>query len=305
MNQSVDLNKLKAQAKVLQQRWRKKLSYLSDSISRSGMEGAAHWLKTHNQIEQLKEALEDLLKTSNDPEFRLSQVDTTLNSFTLPEEDQQQAEWYKTADLLLTSFQAKLINDKLFDKTLLAKALNELKFISEANEFHERYQIDSIQQQVIQVYQELLKELAEFKQFEKEKLAQQQEQEKLQLAQLAKDKAEAEAKKVMLESVKIKEKRIAIIEEKKRKIAEKELLESQAQIDYQQSEIKAKQAEEERQAKLQDAYVDLQLEEKINQWSLGDVVNVLKEKLDQDNFDSSLRLKVEQLIEELGQPSSE
>ncbi|WP_444995891.1 hypothetical protein [Aliikangiella sp. IMCC44359] len=299
MNKSVDLNALKERAKEFQKRWRVKLNHLSGAISRSGMEGAAYWFKSHHQLEELKSAIEDLLIASERDSFRLSQVETTLSSFVLPEEDQGQAEWYKTADNLLESFTVKLQEKQQFDKQLLNSALKELKFISEADEFHSLYQIESIQQKVTQVYQELQKALAEFKTIEQQKLKNAKEQEQLKLAQLETDKAQAEAKKAMLESVKIKEKRIAIMEEKKRKIAEKELLESEAKIEFQKSELNAKQAEEERQSKLQDAYVDLQLEEKITNWTITDTLNILKEKLEKEDSDPNLQLKITQIIEDI------
>ncbi|MGX5172600.1 hypothetical protein ACUR5C_01070 [Aliikangiella sp. IMCC44653] len=299
MSNSFDIDKLKKRTQNFSKTWQKKLSYLSESVSRDGIDGAFHWLKSHNQIEELSQAVDELLIASEESDFRLTQVDTVLSSFNLPEEDAGQAEWYKTADLLVGSFYNSLKNDNIFNKQLLQNALKELKFIKESDEFHKRYNIQSIQQKVAQLYSELNQALSDFKQLEKEKLATAKEQEKLEIAKLEAEKAQAEAKKAMMESVKIKEKRLAIIEEKKRKQAEKELLESQSKVNAEQAELAAKQAETERQAKLQDAYIDLQLEEKIKNWNVQDLVNMLQQKLESEELPTELSAKIAGLIEEL------
>ena len=299
VSKSFDIDKIKKKTAEISKNWQKKMNYLSESMSRSGMEGATHWLKSHHQIDDLKSALEDLVTASEQDDFKLIQVETTLSSFILPEEDLGQAEWYRTASNLLDDFQKTLIEQHKFDKQKITAVLNELKFISQADEFHQRYQIQLIQQKVTQVYQELTKALTDFKSGEKEKLNTQKEQDKLKAAQIEADKAKAEAKKVMLESVKIKEKRLAIIEEKKRKLAERELLEAQNKHELENSELLAKQAETERQAKLQDAYIDLQLEEKINSWSVSHVTSLLQQKVEQSEVDEKLKAKISSLAAEL------
>ena len=287
MTKSIDLDEIKKRAAELSDTWQKKLGHLSSSVSRMGKDGFSHWLKSHNQIDELAEALEELLKASEAEDFQLIQVHTTLSSFVLPEEDLGQAEWYLTAHNCLLSFEKKLIEDKQFDRKLLEGAIKELKFISQADEFHQCYHLQSIQQMVTTLYQSLQSEILEFKNLEKEKLAAQKEEEKLELARLAAKKEEAAAKKVMMENVKIKEKRIAIMEEKKRKVAEKELLEAKQKQEMQQAEVDAKKAEQDRQAKLQDAYLDLQIEEKIGQWDLSDLIDKLRKRLEVENLDDA------------------
>ncbi|MCW8878863.1 MAG: hypothetical protein OQJ89_06875 [Kangiellaceae bacterium] len=287
MTKSIDLDEIKKRAAEISDTWQKKLGHLSDSVSRMGRDGFSHWLKSHNQIDELAEALEELLKASSDDDFQLIHVHTTLSSFVLPEEDLGQAEWYLTAHNCLLSFEKKLTEEKRFERKLLEAVIKELKFISQADEFHQCYQLQSIQQMVTTLYQSLQSEILEFKNLEKEKLAAQKEQEKLELARLETKKEEAAAKKAMMENVKIKEKRIAIIEEKKRKVAEKELLEAKQKQEMQQAEVNAKKAEQDRQAKLQDAYVDLQIEEKIGQWDLSDLIAKLRKRLESENLDET------------------
>lgn len=299
VSKSFDLDEIKKKTAEFSKTWQKKLNYLSDSVSRSGMEGATHWLKSHHQIDELKAAIKDLLEASQEESFQLLQVETTLKSFVLPEEDLGQAEWYRTASSLISQFEKKLVEEGIFDKKLITSALKELKFISEASDFHHRYELQPIQHKVNQVYQTLQKALTDYKANEKEKLKYQAEQDKLKAKELDTKKSQAEAKKAMMENVKIKEKRLAIIEEKKRRVAEKEMLEAEQKHEMEKTELMAKQAETERQAKLQDAYVDLQLEEKIKGWSVTEILEILNNKLETATLDSELHSKLTEVIEQL------
>ncbi|TQV72287.1 hypothetical protein FLL45_18895 [Aliikangiella marina] len=299
VSKSFDLDEIKKRTAELSKTWQKKLNYLSESVSRSGMEGASHWLKSHHQIDDLKDALEDLLKASESEEFKLAQVETTFSSFVIPEEDMGQADWYRAASIQLEQFEKSLLEKKTFDKKQITSLINELKYISEANEFHERYQLQSIQAKVKNVYQNLVDALNEFKKIEREKFQQQKEQDKIQAARLQTEKAQAEAKKATMESVKIKEKRLAIIEEKKRLLAEKEKMELEGKQEIEMAEVKAKEAEHQRQAKLQDAYVDLQLEERMNSWSVAEVADILRRKASESGLSEEVQTKVNALIIEL------
>lgn len=292
---SFDFEKLKQQTHDFSKAWQKKLVYLSDSVSRSGKEGVSIWLKSHHQIEELTAAIEELVLASEEDDFSLLQVDTTLSSFVIPEEDRDQAEWYKTAHNYLKSFEKKLIESKEFDLKLLEAGLNELKFISQSDDFHRLYRIQPIQEKVTKVYQDLQQAIADYKALEKEKLSLQKENNTLESEKLQAKKAEAEAKKAMMENIKIKEKRIAIIEDKKRKIAEKELLEAQGIQRQKDAEIEAKKAEHQRQEKLQEAYVDLQLEEKISQWGVEELINKVFAKLEDSEINAEQKNKIHEL----------
>ena len=297
MTKSVDLDKIKARASELSASWKKKLGHLSESVSRSGMEGAQHWLKSHHQIEALNEALEELKLSGQDPEFQMLQVHTTLSSFVIPEEDLGQAEWYQTAHNLIEQLEKILKEENRVDLNLLQSILKELKFISEADEFHLRYKIIDIQHEVKKLYQSLLGSLAEFKSLEKERIEATKENEKLKIVEVEKQKAEALAKKAMMENVKIKEKRLAIMEEKKRKIAEKEAIEAKQKQMEEEAEIQAKQAEVDRQAKLQDAYLDLQIEERVSGWDINQHIQKLQSKLNDGTLAQSDKETLDAFIE--------
>jgi len=287
VTKSFDFDQLKTRSAELSKSWKKKLGYLSESVSRDGLGGASHWLKSHHQIEAFEEAINELTVASESDEFALLQVETTLSSFVLPEEDRAQAEWYGAAHRLLLQFEKSLVEEHYFDAKLLQSILNELKFISQSNEFHHQYRLQSIQEKVTKMYQALQQSLADYKTIEKEKLAQKAEEDKLKLAQVENEKAQAEAKKKMMESVKIKEKRLAIIEEKKRLLAVKEIAEKNIEQEQQQAEIQAKQAEVNRQAKLQEAYVDLQLEEKVANWEISEFIDKFNKRLNNVSLDEN------------------
>jgi len=296
LTKSTNIDELKQRTREFSQVWQKKLGYLSEYYARSGLDGAAHWLKSHHQIEDLETALHELVLASDDEEFSLLQVATTLSCFNLPEEDQGQAEWYQVAHNHLTEFEKELVENNQFDLKKLQAAQNELKFISQADEFHQRYSIQPIQQKASIVYQSLEQAIKEHKVIEKEKNQIKKDQDAIKVAEMEALKAQALAKKAMIDSVKVKEKRIAIIEQKKQKIAEIELLQAQEQKEFKDAELKSKQAEIERQYKLQDSYIELQLEEKIAGWDLNDLILSFTKKLQAENIDDEKTKELEAFI---------
>jgi preprotein translocase subunit SecD len=199
----------------------------------------------------------------------------------------------------LTQFETELTDSKHFNKRTLEAALKELRFIKEANEFHQNYGLEHLQQRVAEMYQSLQKEIVEFKQLEKDKLNAAKEAEKTEQLKLEKEKAEAEAKKAMAQNIAIKEKRLAIAEEKKRKIAEKEAIEAKRIQQEEEAEIQAKQAEIERQKKLQDSYIELQLEEKIKSMNPETLLNLALEQIEKADSLSFMQGDLLQRIETL------
>jgi hypothetical protein len=296
---SPDFEKIKQNLVRKADSGKKRLSHLYDLASREGWHGIGHWFKSQNEIEQLSGAIDELIIASEDEDFTLLQVDSVLNSFKLLDEDKSQAEWYKTAHCLIEEFQQRLVENKLFDLKKLQAVCKELKFISEATEFHERYRLQPIQEKVIAMYKDLEQHINDYKSLEKQRIELKNNQDKIKQAELEKSKAQAEAKKAMLESVKIKEKRLAIIEEKKKKMADKELLEAQQANELKMAEIESKRSEQARQEKLQEAYIDLQLEEKIMQWDAKDVAEILTKKLADSSLDDSKKQSLKLLLDSL------
>jgi len=300
---SIDINDLKQRTVKFGKIWKKKLGDLSEAVSRDGMDGASHWLKSHHQTGDLNAAIDDLLLASENEDFQLLQIETTLSSFVLPDEDLGQAEWYKTAHNYLSEFETKLTEKKIFDIKLLQAAQKELKFITQSNEFHQRYRLQPIQEKVSKVYQSLQQSIIEYKSIEQEKNQVLQDESNIKLAQIESDKAQAEAKKSMIENIKVKEKRIAIIEEKKRMIAEKELVAAQQIQQNEEFELQAKQAEVDRQTKLQESYLELQLEEKIAGWELDEFIKKMTIKLNHEELNSGQKVALNTSVEFLNSKS--
>ena len=145
LNNSAESGQFKKRLAEFIDNWQKKFAYLSDCLSRSGMEGVSHWLKSHHQIDALEDAVNELNNVSKSEDFQLLQVETTLSCFLLPEEDLGQADWYKVAHQYLLEFETELKENNRFDIKKIQSALKELRFISQADEFHQRYGIQSIQ----------------------------------------------------------------------------------------------------------------------------------------------------------------
>jgi hypothetical protein len=277
--------------------WKRKLSDLLDATSRDGLNGASHWFKSHHQTEDLSAALEDLLVASEQDDFQLLQVETTLASFVIPEDDLGQAEWYKTAHNYLIAFEEKLVKKNVFDIKLLQAAQSELKYISQSNEFHQRYRLKSIQEKVTQMYQTLQQSLIDYKTIEQQKNQTLQDESNQKLTQIEAEKAQAVAKKAMIDNIKMKEKRIAIMEEKKRLQAEKELVSAQEVQQREEFELQSKQAELERQAKLQESYLDLQLEEKISNWNIEDYISKMRSKISHEELTPTQQESIAEFID--------
>jgi hypothetical protein len=292
--ESNDTEDFKQRTKAFIELSRKKLTQVYAAYNESGMEGVKHWAKTQHQIDDFKAALDELIIDSESDDFLLLQVDTTFSSFIVSEEDKGQAEWYKAAHQYITLFEDKLNQENHFDIKTLKLAVKELNFISQANHFHQKYGLEAIQKKVTKMYQSLQQSIKEFQANEKERLAHASEQEKTKAAELAAEKAKADAKTAMLESVKVKEKRLAISEEKKKRLAEKELLIEQDKQRELEVERQAKLAEQERQAKLQDSYLELQVEEKLSHLSLSELIQKMTDKLDNEilNEEQTQRLIV-------------
>lgn len=299
MSESFDLNQLKQSTSEFIQVWRDKFVYLSECVQRLGLDGIKLWLKSHYQMDDLKSALDDLLIASHQDDFRLSLVEATFSSFNIPSEDIGQAEWFRTADQLLVNFEQKLINQKKFDVALLTSALKELKFIIEADEFHQRYQLEPLQQQVREVYQNLSNAITEYKNLEKEKMRLQVEQEKLKVVQLKNEKEFGGKNNEALEKIKQKEKEFAMLEKKLRHELEKEKQQMQMRMEQEIAAINGKQASIKRQYDLQDAYSELQIEEKIKNMPLSETIKFIKNKIDTSKLDRELQFQLIDILEKL------
>ena len=302
MSEPSNFDKLKQRTSILLAKTKLRLVYLLGCIERFGVSGVSWWFKTHTQIEKLNLELSKLRLQLKEEDVNLLSVEDVFSQFTIPEEDLAHVYWYTDAYHKLNNFTKHLAKKQSFDIKLLKLAMNELKFISQSDEFHKIYQLEDIQQRVKEMYQELQQKITEQQSIEKEKLAVEKSQQSVDIAKEEAKKEEAITKGKMVENIKIKEKKLAIIEHKKRRIVEKEVAELKIKEQNEQAEIRAKEAETERQSKLQDSYRELEIKEKINNMPLEELIEILKRKIDKKQILTFIQLdqlsKLKHSIEE-------
>lgn len=274
MSQKFNIEKLKHQATIAYQDIRRRLAYLTDCINRFGFSGIAWWAKTQNQKDKFDAAITLFKAEFEQGKVNLLGMEQLFGQYIVPEEDLGHVFWYTDAHNKLKKFEEDFDKSGEFSIKLLKLAMNELKFISQSNEFHQIYGLEAIQQEVKNMYDELQQKIVEQQSIEREKTLVEKQNAVNELARLEAEKAASEAKAKMMESVKIKEKRLAIIEEKKRQLVEKESAELKMQEQRELAEINAKEAEQQRQAKLQESYRELEIKEKMKELPLEEIVEM-------------------------------
>ncbi|MDQ7048861.1 MAG: hypothetical protein Q9M92_04670 [Enterobacterales bacterium] len=275
-------------------------AYLSHCVKRFGFSGIGWWYKTYKQQDNLNKAILELRSELVDQNTFVI-IEQTFSQFLLPKEDQGHVEWYVAAHNKLKALQQSINDEGSIDIEQLRDVISELKYISGADEFHEIYRLQAIQQKVSLMYQQLQQVLADQQLIEKQKIELEKQKQKSELARAEADKVEAEAKVKMMDSVKIKEKRLAIIEDKKCKQAEREISEYKLKEQKELAEIAAKEAESRRQQELQKSYHELELKESANELPLEKLVEVVKRKIENKKILTFIQLdqlsKLKQTIE--------
>ena len=269
----------------------RKSAYLLECINRFGFTGFIWWLKTHGQNDELKESIEDLIESFEDPTTPLNLVQQVLENYKLPEEDFGHIMWYSDAHNKLMSFQNTLLKKQKFEINLLQSAMNELKYIGSANEFHQYYGLESLQKKVKDMYQELQESIHKHETLNYQEIEAQKLQSEVDIKQSEADKVKAKAKIKTMEAVKIKEKRIAIMENKKRKLAEIELKELEIKKQNDKAEFDAKEAEAKRQASLQASYRELEVEEKIKEMPLEELITLVDNQIEKKQILTFIQLE--------------
>ena len=297
-----NFDKFKQRVSIVLGEIKRRLIYLLNCVERFGISGVAWWFRTYKQVDQLNSALVELRLKLTEKKISFLWLEDTFSQFIIPEEDLAHVYWYTDAHNKLENFKKHLVKQQNFDIKLLKPAMNELKFISQSDEFHRIYQLESIQKRVKEMYQELQQKITDQQSIEKEKIAIEKNQQLVEIAKEETRKEEAIAKSKMMENVKIKEKRLAIIEQKKQRLVEKEVTELKIKEQNEQAEIRAKEAEGERQEKLQDSYRELELEEKIKSMPLEELVEIVNRKIDKKQILTFFQLdqlsKLKHTIEE-------
>jgi hypothetical protein len=136
-----------------------KSSHLKEELIIDPKGGFFWWLQTHSQKLALEKAMQELLQAARKPNFQLVQVAKQLSQFKLKKDDAGQAKWYKDAHTQLLNCQKTLDEASLLKRDMINPALTELKYISEADDFHQYFQLQPLQRRVRDMYEAITERL--------------------------------------------------------------------------------------------------------------------------------------------------
>lgn len=153
------INTVKTQAHRLWSVFLQKSQHLLQELSDNPKGGLFWWIKTHGQKLTFDKALEDLLQEARKPDFQLDRVSQVFSKFKLKKDDAGQAQWYQDAHEQLINCQRVLDNASILKSNMIKPALTELRFISEADQFHRQFQLQPLQRRVREMYESITERL--------------------------------------------------------------------------------------------------------------------------------------------------
>ena len=172
-------------------------------------------LKNREQYPLMEIALNKLRHRTEEDDFKFTEVYECLKQFNLRDDDLGHAEWYFQADNKITALQKRLDKGDILIQGIFRGVMSELKYITEANDFHKQWRLVALQEKVNTMYQHLLKQIDDLKhaavtqqQLETKKAT--LDEKKLDLEkitvqkealQIQKDKAEIQREKVIQEKL--------------------------------------------------------------------------------------------------------
>ena len=260
MAEKIFINTIKTQTHRFWTVFLQKTQHLLQELSDDPKGGFIWWLKTHSQKLALDKALEELLQEARKPDFQLDKVSQVFAKFKLKADDAGQVQWYQDAHDQLINCQQQLENASTLKPKMIKPALTELRFISEADQFHQHFQLQPLQRRVRDMYEAITERLDILVQDTKNK--NQQHQQELEVrkkeaevqhaAELARQQEyqlqqeQAEVKKLETERDLIDHRRDADEEAWKREEADRQLQIQESQYKHHQD--------------LQDTFTGLQLD---------------------------------------------
>lgn len=253
------------------------------------------WLKTNKEQDELKQAISRLSYQMNDEDFTLDKIWSALSDFTLKPEDVNKLKWFEDAHHKIIQITTALKTGRKVERPVLQKLQNQLRFIANSEEFSQKYGLEKARKEVFKMYKHLTQVLDELKKIEREKMANKENEQKLEARRLAKEKAEAEAQKEKLEVIKHKEARLQAQEEKKKALAFKEAEEAEMLREEKLAELKAQEAEQQRQLQLQGTYLDMQVQDKISALSIKELSAMLSSRVNQSELSEDDQKSIEDL----------
>ncbi len=159
MTENSLINTIKTKTHRFWSMFLQKSQHLLQELSDDPKGGFVWWLKTHGQKLAFDKALEDLLQEARKPDFQLNRVYQVFSKFKLKKDDAGQAQWYQDAHDQLINCQQILDNASILKSNMIKPALTELRFISEADQFHQQFQLQPLQRRVREMYESITERL--------------------------------------------------------------------------------------------------------------------------------------------------
>ncbi len=241
--------------------WKNHLGYLHTLYKEDPTTAVSHWKQTYKERDALIDALKNLQQRQHADNFAWDEIPRVLEQFHLRDEDRGQADWYGDAERQYRAVLAAIEKQKTFKPALVQPLMKELKFIAEADEFHQKFGLTTVQQKVKTMYMTLQHRIDEYMKLQKQQLeiaVKDKEIEKLRAQEAI---ATAEAQKVAQENRLVQEQRLKVVEDKKRLEAKRAAEEAERVRIERQREIEAEQAEVRRREELSASFRAIEQEE--------------------------------------------
>ncbi len=159
MTENPFINTIKSKTHHLGSVLLQKSKHLTEELSYDPVGGFIWWLKTHKQKPAMDDALANLLQHARKPSFQLDEVAAVFSKFQLKKDDAGQAQWYQDAHDKLVICQRQLEESSTLNLKMLEPALVELRFISEADQFHQYFQLQPLHRRVRDMYEAIIERM--------------------------------------------------------------------------------------------------------------------------------------------------
>ncbi|NQD35516.1 hypothetical protein HPT27_00680 [Permianibacter sp. IMCC34836] len=255
---SDDKNEKKPALKERLGEWRGHLGYLRELVKEDPGKAWDHWKSTYKEQDALKAAITELSTRCQSDDFSWEQVTATLTRFHLRTDDLGQAEWYQNAHRQYEQALARLDKEQRFRPAFVEGLIKELRFLAEANDFHQKFGLSALQARIKTMYHALVQRIDEFNAIAKEELAVKKQQAELEKIKAQEAVVAAENEKVAQQNRLVQEQRMKVMEERKRLEAKRAADEAEQLRLEKQREYDAEESHRKRQQELQDSFKNLQ-----------------------------------------------
>lgn len=258
MNDAVATPGKLAQLKAFIRTWRGHLQYLQQLFREDRNTAWPFWRATYLQRDELEIAINSLHERSLSDSFEWLEIPRVLSNFVLRPDDQGQADWYAEAHRQYHALLKKLeLEGARFKPAMLDPLINELRYISTADAFHQKYRLTELQTRMKAMYEALLQRIDEFNAMHKSEIQAKQAEAELEKIRAQETLVNAENEKLAQQNRLVQEQRLKVVEEKKRLEAKRAADEAEQQRIDKQREYDAEAAQRRRQEELQASFRDL------------------------------------------------